>query len=974
MNFVPYIKGKRALKTLSAPEFRNLVLQRKCTPSFTYQEHFTGDKRVACYYDWDGKLDAEPAAEDLDAHFTAFKVDLEKIHPGKVQEASFAKRHGWIVVDGQRVKYKISFRAWFPTVRATVTDIPLHVRATLGLSAKAVHANIDLSVYKGKEQLLGCIGGTKDIDEEKRYLVPIDADGVEIPWEAVAFERYLAQNPSADAVDLVVSSGSAGSKKRGRKAKAVAGGSAEAAAGGEGDTDVGSGEGKITFTKSDVEAKGAIVAANAQFGPAYRMQEELLSIIVDKETKSAVFPTKDKWCFKSLRRHNSNNPYIALTEAGARFKCPNEQCAAAPELPLLPFSELRKPLKEFFIRVIYAHVNGVFMTEARDECKQNITEHFPEEDEVDVEPSKDMFTALTKHQKCKKCRSDRIQVEHTLQGWHLRCMDCNSPWPRRPVQVLESDFPKLFAVLTQMNVSINTYNNITVNNYAAEDTTFVDTYEEDGLVMYEDPAVNTLFLAALKGTDSTLARYVFALYRDEFHCCKTGAKGTDGSWYRYVKHHWENRAELALRTLLGEDEFLKPFRQAGQHFERNCIQTEDTKRKARHIKRVCEQLEDGSRRKRVVDDAIELFHKSRPDFAEELDRSNMAAFENGVFDFNTMQFREGKPEDMLSVQLRMLYQPRDQQSADCAFVMDFMTSIQPDQETCDYLLTVLSLCLTTNTKLQLFWILTGTGANGKSKLTNFLMAALGDFYGTAPAALLTRRREDANQANESLSALERVRIAVFSEGSASEVLQAATMKLFSGEDMITTRGLHEKQRRWVALFKCFLVCNDIPKIDENTWGTWRRMKVIKFETSFVEDPIRPHERQKDPEIGEKLAKCTSALIAILIEYLGRFKKRGLIESEKVTAATEKYQTDNDVFEEFRSRYIVERPGARMASNDLYARFVAWAERSRKRIPRGQHAIKALISEALGKGPGSVRFGPGKNDTIHGWNGLELLQG
>jgi len=622
----------------------------------------------------------------------------------------------------------------------------------------------------------------------------------------------------------------------------------------------------------------------------------------------------------------------------------------------------------------YGHVDNELMTCAKDECKRNIVDHFPMEDEVDVTPHQDMMTALAKYQQCTRCGGKRMQFEHSLRGWNLRCMECQEPWPRRPVQLLESDFPKLFTVLHQLNLSIGTVNinNTQVNNYITNvDEPFVGTYDEDGLVVFEDAGRNAEFLTALRGTDAPLSRFIFAMFRDEFHCCKSGAKGVDGLWYQFRDHHWMPKAELTLRTRLGGEEFLKYFRRALQFYERECIQTEDTKRKARHIKRLFEQLEDGGRRKRILEDAIELFHEHRPDFAEKLDTGNMLVFTNGVYDFNTFEFRDGRPEDLLSVALKIPYTPVDWESADSLFVMDFMAAIQPEQETRDYLLTVLSLCLTTDTTMQHFWIFTGTGANGKSKLMNFLMDTLGDYYGTAPAALLTRRREDANQANESLSALEKARVAVFSEGSAAEVLQVNTIKLFTGEDAITTRGLHEKQRRWKPSFKCTMTCNDPPLLDENTWAAWRRMKLIPFSTLFVDNPRRPHERQKDPSIGEKLSACTAAFIAILVEYYRRYKTQGLREPTAVTAATQKYQTDNDVFEEFKEEHLMEEEGSAVSVKAMYSAFQRWAQTKRRVIPPKTSAQKALFEKHLGK-VGNHRFGSQPSDTLYGWKNVKIV--
>ena len=977
MHFVSRIRGSRDVHELSVVDFNQLVRTRKGSAGFTLQEHFNGGTNVVPYFDWDAKYPSEPTADEVAKQFSDFKGCLSLVcgfQPGDLgKEPLFASRHGTIVKDSG-VQWKVSFRAWLPEFRCLVTDIPILARAALSKDPTRDFTSLDLSVYKAREQLLGCVGGCKDIDKEKRFLVPIDIEGNLIPWEKVQPADYLAQNVRPEARDIPRDhlQGSwilpSAKKKRSGKGKASAqGGAVDDDEGKGGD---GKDEKEVFTATSSAEAKAALAASSDFFGFRFRMQEELEKITVNRTERWLILPTKAHWCYISKKTHAGNNPYICITEAGARFKCPDDLCRDT-DLPHIPLAELPAPLRDFFMQTCFDHVDSDLMSEAKIECKRNIMENFPMEDGEDTSPLNDMLTTIAKHQKCGKCRSMKMRFEHSLKGWHLRCTECGNPWPTHPITLPQSHFPSLIAVLTQLNVSIG---NLTVNNNygATVDEPFVGTYEADGLLIFDDPEMNAVFLTALQGTDAALSELVFMLFREEFHCCKSGAKGTEGAWYQYKLHRWVPKAELTLRKLLGKEHaFLKYFRAALNYYERECVQTEETKRKARHIKKVCEQLGDGGRRKRILEDAIELFHEYRPNFAEMLDTGNKLVFLNGVYDLDTFEFREGKPEDMLSIQLKVPYAPVDEESAEYKYVMDFMEAIQPNEATRNYLLTLLSLCISTDSRLQLFWILTGGGANGKSKLMNLLMESLGDHFGTAPAALLTRRREDANQANESLSALEKVRVAVFSEGSSSEVLQISTIKLFSGEDTISTRGLHEKQRRWRPCFKCMLVCNDIPTLDEMTWAAWRRLKVVDFPTSFVDNPVRPHERQKDPTVGERLSTCTAAFLSILITYFKKYKVRGLIEPPSVTAATQKYQTDNDVFAEFKEEHISEEKGRVLPWTEIHEVFETWAKRKGRRVPNSKAAVKALFEKNLDGKP-DRHWDKFKSLTVIGWKDLYVI--
>jgi len=932
MKFVSRIKGDRDIHVLTQEEFRakadkaKAVLKSKMPNShYTLQEWFQGDALVRPYYDWDAKYDKEP--EDLEGEKkkegNVFAKTVGILHPGC--KVVYAQRHGKLDSGG----YKISLRAFVCDASMVASDIPLHVRKTFGLGPKDTYLNLDLSVYKSREQLLAVLYGTKDTDRIKRYLVPLPEHESEDPCE------FLAQNVHADAKRVTVTAGAAmkgqkagGVKKRGRPKKAQAEATTKPEA-------KGSGPARTRLEGADYQK--VLECATDFFVDRFRLREDVDCFAVNVEDRYLRVDTTEKWCFIRRSTHKNNNQYIIIDDQyGARYRCHDEECQAIMKDRsdlTVPWAELPQKLRDAFHSAfpeVNEDIDANLLANAKTEYQKNIIDFWPGETDLTVLRDQATLTAPAKQQRCMQCNGN-VAFEHSVRGLRMRCQ-CGTFWPPGGHIILDTKkYPQLHEALHVMNVSVNVgmvvNGDVTINNIygAVEDCGF---YDADGLVIFEDAELNAKFLAALRGTDSMLSALVFALFRDTFHCAKSGTKGTDGMWYHFRDHHWADRAELDLRDFLASDDlFLKYFRRALHFYEKKSIQTEDTKKKVQAIRRLIDQLCDSGRRKRIVDDAINRFHQHRPDFSDRLDTADKLVFTNGVLDLNTFEFSEGQPEDVLSIQLSIPHQPLDLQSAECAYVMDFMTAIQPDQQTRDYLLTVMSLCLSTDVSMQYFWVLTGAGANGKSKLVNFLSEALGEHFGTAPAALLTRKREDANQANEALSALRKARVAVFSEGASSEVIQVSTLKLFSGEDSISTRGIHEKQKKWRPFFTCILVCNDIPTLDENSWAAWRRIKIIFFPTCFVDNPVRAHERQKDPKLGEKLSKCTGALLSILVEYLRRFKATGILrDPPTVTAAIEKYRESMDVVKEFIDERMYKRDGGLLPWKELAASYEKWPQR------------------------------------------------
>jgi U3 small nucleolar RNA-associated protein 14 len=89
----------------------------------------------------------------------------------------------------------------------------------------------------------------------------------------------------------------------------------------------------------------------------------------------------------------------------------------------------------------------------------------------------------------------------------------------------------------------------------------------------------------------------------------------------------------------------------------------------------------------------------------------------------------------------------------------------------------------------------------------------------------------------------------------------------------------------------------------------------------------------------------------------------------VTAATEKYKSDNDVFEEFREECLVEEDGARLDWKEVaLPGFRKWAVKNGKQIPKNSKDIQAVFSEKLGKIFNS-RF---KGASLYGWRNIRLV--
>ena len=938
--FVSRIRGARDVHKMTASEFAQKVQNRrgpdrKGDPSFTLQEHFNGDTMVHPYYDYDAKY-KEPFATD-EAREIEEKIRLEdfksliaQLHPGA--EVVYGQRHGPLApkdkeTDTSDYAWKISYRAWVQEIKIKVRDIARHARRTLKLSAKDVHPYLDLSVYKDKEQLLGVIYGCKDIDEIKRYLVPLD--------KTEPLTKFLAQNVDEADKLLTIDAPQGGieeavtkSAKRGRPKKDALAAPRSAAptpqTGNVTEVSELSEIGERILQRPEYDS--VLTDASDFFGSKYRMQEDLVKIIVKQEYRALIFPTVKKWCYIGLLQkdgktvHTGNNAYITVTEAGARFKCHDEDHKTV-DLKCIGFSELPASLQKVFNDEFYKNkLEDSLMVEALEDCKGTIVGTYPYENELNPEQALTKFRTKSVMTACMYCKERQITYEHEGTRWWLQCENpkCGMKWPPPGGFDIGNEHTKLLAALSQLQVqlnigTVNVVGNIvnTVNNFHSSEIEFYSDFTMDEIAEFEDVHENQLFVESLQGTDMTVSQFATYHFRNRFHCT------SDKKWYEYRGHCWsEDAAELAYKEAMGEKAFCYHYHHMALRFENAPIQTDEVKRKARQLRKLCVSLEDGKFRERIVTDSIMKFHRMRPFFMRDLNTQNIMVFQDGVYDFNTGTFGPGSPDVPVTMSVPQNYYPFDGENEQVKFLMKFMSDILPDPDVRDYTLKVLGICLTQEV-LQYFFIWTGSGGNGKGRLVRLMEECLGPYYQTVSPTMLTRKREDANQANEALMSLVTARLAVFQEAESSDTIQCGILKGMTGGDTMSSRQNYGRQVKFRPTFKSLFVCNDLPNMSENTWGLWRRVRCVNFPTRFVENPVQLNERQIDYELDEKLRTAAPYFIGVLIEYFRRYKAGKLSEPALVRQITDKYRETQDVVKEFIAEHMVKEE-----SEDV---LLAWTE-------------------------------------------------
>ncbi|AUF82467.1 D5 family helicase-primase [Tetraselmis virus 1] len=438
--------------------------------------------------------------------------------------------------------------------------------------------------------------------------------------------------------------------------------------------------------------------------------------------------------------------------------------------------------------------------------------------------------------------------------------------------------------------------------------------------------------AAITGLHHDVAMVVKALYGDQYICSSI----KNNQWYKYQHHKWIRcDSGHSLRALLSIDiynRFTEEARVCNNRAQGISAETQanDAAASAEHsimaamykqLNDVANKLKTCAFKDAVMKELRELLIVD--DFVSKLDtKPHLIGFENGVYDLDEHEFRNGSPEDMISFSTGYDYVPYDINSPAILDINVFFEQIQTNESVREYLLRLLGSYLNGNIREERFHVFTGVGRNGKSILIDLFERALGEYSCKLPVSLLTQKRAASNAASSEIARLKGRRHACLQEPSTDETLNTGLMKEMTGGDRLMARALYQEPFEFRSFARLTLVCNHLPNIPSTDGGTWRRIRLVEFDSKFVEEPNPddPKEFLVDKGLSEKLDDWAPHLMALLIEYYKIYTLQGNTEPESVLKATKQYQQSQDSVKMFFDYNLEYEQDSEISVNDVHSMY------------------------------------------------------
>lgn len=434
--------------------------------------------------------------------------------------------------------------------------------------------------------------------------------------------------------------------------------------------------------------------------------------------------------------------------------------------------------------------------------------------------------------------------------------------------------------------------------------------------------------------DYDLAYVLHEMYKDEYVCSDV----KNGSWWRFKNHRWrEIDCGNTLRKAISTD--MRDLYEARASELQNYLSTldpEDEKYKAIKLRidttmKIIQRLGQTSDKKNIMQEAKDLFYDE--DFYESLDSNPwLMACKNGVVDFKNKEFRRGVPEDYLTKCTELNYYPltssRHKQNVE--EIHSFMEKIFVEDALRDYMWNHLSAVLIGMPSLnQSLYNYIGFGQNGKSVLTDLMSHVLGSYKATAPISIITQGRGKVGGLAPEIVALKGARYVAMQEPESTDVIHEGPMKeLVSGVEPITARAPYmTKSVTFIPQFALIVCCNQLMSVRTQDHGTWRRLKVIPFDSLFTpkpvkDDPDKPNQFLIDYELTAKFPGWRETFLAMLVERA--YENQGRVrDCATVLSASNAYRERQDYLSEFVRDKVSRAAGYSIRKGDLSNEFKQW---------------------------------------------------
>ena len=325
---------------------------------------------------------------------------------------------------------------------------------------------------------------------------------------------------------------------------------------------------------------------------------------------------------------------------------------------------------------------------------------------------------------------------------------------------------------------------------------------------------------------------------------------------------------------------------------------------------------------------------------------------NGVINLKTGELTEGRPSDYLRVACRTPFDASLLEKEDpCPETNKFLlASMNGNKDMVEYIWRVLGYGLIRKRDEHAFFIFWGPhGRNGKDTLIKIVSKTLGDALSSnvqVEMFLQTTQTRNSSAPSPDVIALKGMCLAWLNEAEDGQRFAQSKVKQYTGGGKISGRGLQDNKITEFYQTHLPIMCtNELPRAKGDDDAFWSRIKIVRWELSFVDEPKEDYQRKADKHLDEKLQAEVQGVLARMVRGAMEYLRDGLNDPPEVKSWTSDARDKFDDLSDFLDECCImekrqENAGSYMTmvtAKNLNTAWNIWyaANRDRRHIPSGR---------------------------------------
>lgn len=354
---------------------------------------------------------------------------------------------------------------------------------------------------------------------------------------------------------------------------------------------------------------------------------------------------------------------------------------------------------------------------------------------------------------------------------------------------------------------------------------------------------------------------------------------------------------------------------------------------------------------------------NNPNRVDGLNASHLVNLKNGLLNPETGEVMDHTPEYLSTTQLPVEYDP----DADCPYTMERFKEIFGEDQL-GLVKQMMGACLLKDYRYDMFFVLLGGGANGKTTFIKILRRFLGKENVSAESMHDLQRRFSRAELYGKLANL-------CGDMPGQSLQDTGVLKQLSGGDLVRAERKNQDPFRFENYATMIFAANELPRSPDDTYAFHRRVAIIDFPHQFKKnpDPDNPNEKEKIPR-GEILSKIEEELPGLLnfaLEGLEEVVKAGEItEVETVEERAERYKRESDSIWAFADARLEEAPGEWEERSEVYREYAEFCRENGFK-PVRQSQFTQILPEKITTSKCRPRTDEGR---VRAWRDIKLVRG